>query len=62
VFITTSRFTKNAIDYAKSVPNLKVILIDGSQLTQLMIEHDVGVSVEKEYIVKMVDRDYFDVD
>lgn len=62
VFITTSRFSREAIDYAKSIPNLKIILIDGSQLTQLMIEHDVGVSVEKTYVIKRVDSDYFEGD
>ena len=37
----------------------KVILIDGEQLAQLMIDHDVGVSVEKTYKIKRVDSDYF---
>lgn len=60
VFITTSRFTREAVDYAHSIQNLKIILIDGSQLTQLMIEHDVGVSVEKVYVIKRVDSDYFE--
>jgi len=40
----------------------KIILIDGQQLTRLMIEHDVGVSVEKTYVIKRIDSDYFDVD
>lgn len=62
VFITTSRFSQNAIDYAAGVQNFKVILIDGQQLAQLMIEHDVGVSVEATYVVKKVDRDFFDVE
>ncbi len=62
VFMTTSRFSREAIEYAKSIQNLKIILIDGQQLTQLMIEHDVGVSVENVYVIKRVDGDYFDVD
>lgn len=61
VLITTSRFTREAVDYAHSMQNCKVILIDGEQLTQLMIEHGVGVSVEATYVVKKIDRDYFDV-
>jgi restriction system protein len=62
VFITTSRFSQNALDYIKSIPNLKLILIDGPQLTQFMIEHDVGVSVEETFVIKRVDSDYFDMD
>ncbi|HEX2621992.1 MAG TPA: restriction endonuclease [Phototrophicaceae bacterium] len=62
VLITTSSFSKQANDYAKSIPNLKIILLDGQKLTQLMIEHNVGVSVQQNYVVKKVDRDYFDID
>lgn len=62
VFITTSRFSKEASDYVRNIQNLKVILLDGQQLTQLMIEHNVGVGVEATYVVKKVDRDYFEAD
>lgn len=62
VFITTSKFTQNAINFVNTVRSPKVILIDGTQLAQLMIEHDIGVSVEATYVVKKVDRDYFDVE
>jgi restriction system protein len=59
VFITTSQFTKEAVDYARNTPNIKLSLVDGEQLAVLMIEHDLGVSVEKRYDVKRVDSDYF---
>ena len=36
-----------------------VILIDGEQLTQLMIDHGVGVAEVATYIVKKMDLDYF---
>ncbi|GAB4327784.1 MAG: restriction endonuclease [Phototrophicales bacterium] len=62
VFMTTSRFTQGAIDYAASITEVSVILIDGVQLTQLMIEHGVGVIPEKQYIIHAIDRDYFEVD
>lgn len=62
VFITTSSFSRQALDYANSVPNVKIIPIDGQRLTQLMIEHNVGVSVQQNYVVKRVDRDYFNID
>lgn len=59
IFITTSNFSQQAIDYASGTDNLKIILIDGEQLTQLMMDHDVGVTEESRYIVKKIDLDYF---
>jgi len=59
VFITTSTFSRGAIEYAQSMQNVRVILIDGQQLAQLMIEHNVGVSVEKTYTIKQLDENYF---
>jgi len=58
VFITTSTFSKDANDYADDV-SPRVILIDGKQLAQLMIEHSVGVAVTHEYRLRRVDLDYF---
>jgi restriction system protein len=58
VFITTSRYSAEAIAYAEQIQN-KVVLIDGEQLTQLMIEHDIGVSTVSSYSVKRIDTDYF---
>lgn len=59
VFITTSSFSHHAIDYSKSINNMKIILIDGEQLATLMIEHNVGVSVQKIYEIKQLDENYF---
>jgi len=59
IFITTSRFTVEASDYAASI-DTKIILVDGTTLAKLMIEHNVGVSVESAYEVKKVDADYFE--
>ena len=59
VFITTSIFTKKAIEYVARIPQ-KVILIDGDRLAQLMIEHNVGVSTVATYDVKKVDADFFE--
>lgn len=59
VFITTSDFHKNAIDYARGVTH-KIILIDGQRLAQLMIEHGVGVSTVRTIALKRVDSDYFE--
>lgn len=61
VFITTSSFSREARDYAEAV-NPRVILVDGQQLAELMIDHDVGVTVETTYRIRRVDLDYFEAD
>ncbi len=58
VFITTSDFTKDALEYVKTITH-KVILIDGEMLTRLMIENDIGVSKVISYDIKKIDSDYF---
>lgn len=59
ILITTSNFSQQAKNYASGIDNLKIILIDGEQLAQLMIDHNVGVTEESRYIVKKIDLDYF---
>lgn len=59
IFITTSRFTDDARIYVSQIGS-KIVLIDGEQLTGLMIEYDVGVSTVSLYPVKKVDSDYFE--
>ena len=59
VFITTSRFSENAIFYAKAVIQ-KVVLIDGERLGELMIEYDIGVSKDQTFVLKKIDSDYFE--
>ena len=58
IFITASRFTEQARDYANNI-DTKIVLIDGKRLTQLMIDHDIGVSTTASYQVKRIDTDYF---
>ncbi len=58
VFITTSGFSREAVEYADGVTP-RVILVDGKELAQLMIDHGVGVTVAHEYRVKRLDLDYF---
>lgn len=59
VFITTSSFTKGAIDVANE-SSAKIILIDGKKLTRLMIEYGLGVSTEHDFSVNKIDRDFFE--
>jgi restriction system protein len=59
VFLTTSTFTKDALEYVEGI-DTKVILIDGAKLAELMIDYEVGVSTESSYVVKRVDLDFFE--
>lgn len=59
VFITTSQFSKGAIDYIDMIEK-KVVLIDGKKLTVLMVEHNLGVATKETYHVKAIDTDFFD--
>ncbi|ANR71407.1 hypothetical protein AXF19_10765 [Selenomonas sp. oral taxon 126] len=56
LFITTAKFSQGAKDYANAQ---HIILVDGRKLTELMIEHELGVSTQKSYRIKRIDSDYF---
>ncbi|WP_413476161.1 restriction endonuclease, partial [Latilactobacillus fuchuensis] len=56
VFITTSDFAQTAVDYAKGQ---HIVLINGLQLSDLMLQYQVGVNVKKQYIVFDIDEDFF---
>lgn len=58
IFITTSNFTREAIDYTPK-NETKIVLINGEQLAQLMIDYGIGVSTINNYEVKRIDGDYF---
>ena len=58
VFVTTSSFSQHAIEYANALQQ-RVILIDGDELAQLMIEFDVGVRVSRTVQFKRIDDDFF---
>jgi restriction system protein len=58
IFITTSEFSREAREYISHIDN-KIVLIDGEQLAQLMIDFGVGVSVATVYEIKKIDSDYF---
>jgi len=57
VFLTTSTFSSDAVAYAESVTP-RVVLVDGEDLAELMIDHGVGVTVDTSYELKKLDRDY----
>lgn len=59
IFITTSTFSREAKEYAHSI-EIRLILIDGKRLAELMVEHNIGVTVLGLYEVKKIDLDYFE--
>lgn len=59
VFITTSTFTPDAVKYVQKIEK-KIVLIDGQQLADLMIENNVGVAPIQTFILKRLDSDYFE--
>lgn len=62
LFITTSRFSSEAISYVNKQLNHKIVLVDGKTLTSFMIRYNLGVSVYKTYDLKRIDMDFFNED
>jgi restriction system protein len=60
VIMTTSTFTKDALEYVNRIERKKVVLIDGDQLAELMIDHGLGIVTTKTYELKEVSNDFFD--
>jgi restriction system protein len=58
IFITTSSFTREAKDYAP-LSDTKIVLINGEQLAQLMIDNNVGCTTQTGYEYKKMNIDYF---
>ena len=59
IFLTTSNFSKEAVEYAMFIDS-RIVLVDGEKLAELMIDAGVGVSRVATYEVKRLDSDYFD--
>jgi restriction system protein len=58
IFITTSNFTKESLEYTPK-NETKIVLIDGEQLAQLMIDYNLGCTTQQIYELKKIDSDYF---
>ncbi len=58
IFITTSNFTKEALEYTPR-NETKIVLIDGEQLAQLMVDYNLGCNPQQTYELKKIDSDYF---
>ena len=60
IFITTSTFTKDALEYLNKVNDMTLILIDGDKLVDYMLKYNVGVQVKNTIELKKIDEDYFE--
>ncbi|MBN1638053.1 MAG: restriction endonuclease [Ignavibacteriales bacterium] len=58
IFITTSYFSKDATEYNPK-NEIKIVLIDGEQLAEYMLDFDLAVSNVSNYQIKKIDLDYF---
>lgn len=58
IIITTSQFSNDAVQYVNIIEK-RIVLIDGLQLTEYMIDYGVGVNEVSKYVVKKLDMDYF---
>lgn len=58
VFITTSEYSSGAREAVENL-DIKVVLIDGKQLAQLMVDNNLGVTQKETYEIKQLDSDYF---
>ena len=59
VFITTSKFTTNALKEEENQTDPNIVLIDGDKLADLMIEYELGTSTKSVYKIRKIDMDYF---
>jgi restriction system protein len=61
VFLTTGSFSAEAVDYVSRI-DPRVVLIDGQQLAEYMLDLGLGVTPRATYELKRIDSDYFDDD
>lgn len=59
IFITTSSFSKEALDYARNIET-SIVLLDGNELAELMIDYELGISIKETYRTYRIDTDFFD--
>jgi restriction system protein len=60
IFLTASTFTESSRNAATSLVEKKIALIDGKDLTNLMVKYDVGVVETSRYAIKKVDQEFFE--
>lgn len=59
VLLTTSSFSSGSVEYVKSLQS-RIVLVDGQQLVDLMIDCGLGINEERPYVIYSIDEDYFE--
>lgn len=59
VFITTSRFSQEARDFAAKLSQHRIILIDGNEFSDLMLDNGIGVTTDRSNVVFKIDENFF---
>jgi len=59
ILITSGKFTNDAKQYLPK-NDTKIVLVDGEQLAEYMIDFNLGVSPISVYEIKRIDSDYFE--
>ncbi len=60
VYITTARYSAEAIEYAETIPSARIVLIDGQKLAEYIYQYGLGVQIEQTISIKKLDNDYWD--
>jgi len=60
VFITTSSFNKNAVEYASKLNTTTLVLIDGEQLAKYIYDYSLGMQTKEIIEIKELDSDFWD--
>jgi len=59
VFFSTSEFSEQARTHANRIPNMKVVLVDGKGLCDLLIQYEMGVTIANQYSIFEIDKNFF---
>ncbi len=62
VFVTTSTFTSDAKQFAASIRDPRLVLVDGNKLTDLMIQNGIGIETKQVIKISRINLDYFGSD
>ena len=60
IFITTARYSADAVRYVQNLSSTRVVLIDGLQLAEYIYRYDVGMQTEQIFSIKKLDSDFWD--
>jgi len=59
VIMTTSTFAQPAQEYARTLTDRRIVLVDGQRMSELMLKHGIGVSTKQTFVIQRMDEDFF---